>query len=138
MMVFFEPALVMSISDSDTPTKNVTFHQTNVASRSKRFVEDKNKIILTVEFEKFTPQEVAKFAAYYRQYKGYESAQVLNQTSSLTSLLYTSFSSKELILNNLQKTANINGFKVLMRSVDDRIHIRLLSKTQNSLDFKEW
>lgn len=138
-LLFLEPVVINSSNYASSNIEKAHISIDRVKSAPTLInVENDKTISLTLEFEGFSPQEVSKFAAYYREYSGFKSEQVMSQTSSVTILLYTSHASKELILNNLQKTADINGFNVLMRSVDNRVHVRLLSKTENSLNYREW
>ena len=101
-------------------------------------IKKTNTYNFSIEFEGFKPSEVSDFAAYYRQYTGFISDEIVSQSASYTKVLYRVDAKRETIMSNLQKTADVNGYEVLLRNAEHKIHIKLLAKNQRSLKYQEW
>jgi hypothetical protein len=89
-------------------------------------------------FNQFTPAQVSQMRSFMRQYSGYQSDNIITQSSISTEINYSSSASKDLLVNNFRRTAQHLGMQVLVRSSAQQINIRFIQLTPKSLPYKQW
>jgi hypothetical protein len=91
-----------------------------------------------VSFSQFTPSQVSQIQKFMRAYSGFEAEKVLSQNATNMNMLYVSSAGKEMLSNNIQKTAQHLGFQILLRTANQNIDIRFVKLNTNNLPYKEW
>ena len=89
-------------------------------------------------FNEFSNEQVLQIQLFMLQYSGYVSHRLEMQNSSNFHLLYISSIKKDMLINNLEKTAQYLGFDVLIRSAGEQVNMRLIKVMPNNLPYKEW
>ncbi|MFT4654003.1 MAG: hypothetical protein ACJA0G_000963 [Kangiellaceae bacterium] len=117
----------------------VVIENANVGKKETKQNES-NKAVLEYQllFNGFKQTQILQLQSFMRQYSGYLSHNTIMQNSMSTELKYTSSANKEILINNLQKTAAHLGMQVLVRSAERQINIRFIKLTSKSLHYKQW
>jgi hypothetical protein len=92
----------------------------------------------TILFSHFNPEQLSKIRSFMRLYSNYESDTTINQSSLVTEVLYASSANKEMLLNNIRKTSEHLGLRILLRTANQHIDVRFIKALPKSLPYKQW
>lgn len=89
-------------------------------------------------FAEFTPTAISEWQTFIRHYSGYKVHSINLQNAQVMRLRYSTTAGKELLINNIQKTADYLGLVILIRSEENLIDVRFIQSLPKSLPYKEW
>ena len=117
----------------------VAIENANVGNKeTKQNHVNKAAVEYQLLFNGFNQSKILQIQSFMRQYSGYLSHSVTIHNSMSTEFTYASSANKELLINNLQKTAAHLGIQVLVRTAEQQINIRFIKLTSKSLPYKQW
>jgi hypothetical protein len=97
---------------------------------------DYKEYVLT--FTEFSAPQISQWQTFIRHYSGYNSVVIDTQNTQTIRVRYSTTADKDMLINNVKKTAEYLGLDILIRTQGTRIDVRFIQSLPKSLPYKEW